>query len=98
MVTLPSHQPDSPVVSILAVPQRFCLANVISFAAIMPCGWLIPAFAHVLPASFHLMRSNTALLNLLRGLSLLLYLAPRDGLFEQPASWRRPLRSFRASL
>ena len=67
-----SNRPDPEIVHRLGRVDTVCLAAATSIAAIVLCGWLMPAVGSALPNGWSLMKANTALAVLLCVASLTL--------------------------
>ncbi|CAN5755870.1 hypothetical protein BH10ACI4_BH10ACI4_15150 [soil metagenome] len=69
---LSSSQPEVQVLALLGALQRILLPVVTAVAGITLLAWLIPFLGPLLPASWTLMKANTAILTLLSGCSIAL--------------------------
>ena len=67
-----SYQPDTKLLNKLYNIEPFCLAATGLIAAIILCGWLVPAVGDALPDGWSLMKANTALAAILCAASLAL--------------------------
>ncbi|MEJ2040402.1 MAG: GGDEF domain-containing protein [Desulfosarcinaceae bacterium] len=65
-------QPNTKLLSRLYSAEPFCLGAVGFIAAVILCGWLVPAIGDALPVGWSLMKANTALAALLCAASLAL--------------------------
>ncbi len=60
-----SNQPDPQILRRLGTTDTLCLGATALIAAIILCGWLVPAAGSVLPNGWSLMKADTALATLL---------------------------------
>jgi diguanylate cyclase (GGDEF)-like protein len=56
-----SNRPDPRILHGLGTAETVCLAAATAIAAIVLCGWLVPAVGSALPIGWSLMKANTAL-------------------------------------
>jgi diguanylate cyclase (GGDEF)-like protein len=87
-----SSSPDLPLLDRMARIQNACLLFAIAMSVVILAGWLIPGVASALPASWALMKANTAMLTLFSAGSLTLSRRmPKSA--DQPYSTRRQFLS-----
>ncbi len=67
-----SNRPDPRVLNQLVIADTFCLVVATMIAAVVLCGWVVPAVGAALPNGWSLMKANTALVVLLCAASLAL--------------------------